>query len=69
MYTGITTDLQRRVAEHNDTKLGAKYTASRRPVFLVYEKKFKNRSLASKEEARIKKLTKTQKLDLINRYK
>jgi putative endonuclease len=64
-YTGITTDVQRRVAEHNDTKLGAKYTASRRPVTVVYEKKFKNRSLASKEEARIKKLTKAQKLELI----
>jgi putative endonuclease len=69
MYTGITTDLQRRVAEHNDTKLGAKYTSSRRPVVLIYEKKFKNRSLASKEEARIKKLTKAQKLELIHPVK
>ena len=65
LYTGITTDLQRRIAEHNDTKLGAKYTASRRPVTVVYAKKFKNRSLASKAEARIKKLTKEQKLELV----
>lgn len=65
LYTGITTDLARRIAEHNDTKLGAKYTFARRPVKLVYLKKFKNRSLASQEEARIKKLKKIEKLELI----
>lgn len=65
LYTGITTDLKRRVAEHNDSKLGAKYTSSRRPVKLVYSKKFKSRSTASKEEAKIKKLKKSQKLELI----
>lgn len=65
LYTGITTDLERRIGEHNDTKLGAKYTSSRRPVKLVYFKKFKNRSEASKEEARIKKLKKTEKLEII----
>ena len=67
LYTGIATDLPRRVFEHNGTKLGARYTASRRPVRLVYFQKFKNRSLASKEEARIKKLKKTQKLELIGK--
>ncbi len=67
LYTGITTDVHRRIAEHNDTKLGAKYTSSRRPVKLAYTKKFKNRSTASKEEARIKKLNKTQKLELIKK--
>ena len=65
LYTGITTDLKRRVVEHNSTRLGAKYTASRRLVKLVYSKKFKNRSTASKEEARIKKLKKSEKLKLI----
>ena len=65
LYTGITTDLRRRIAEHSGNKLGAKYTSSRRPVELVWSKKFKNRSKASKEEARIKSLTRTQKLDLI----
>lgn len=65
-YTGITTDLKRRVGEHNDSKLGAKYTKARRPVKLVYSKKFKNKSLATKEEMRIKKLTRKEKLDLIN---
>lgn len=65
LYTGITTNLKRRITEHNSNKLGAKYTSSRRPVKLVYSKKFKNRSIASKEEARIKKLKRIKKLELI----
>ena len=65
LYTGITTDLKRRIAEHNDKKLGARYTSARRPVKMVFSRKFKNRSLASKEEARIKKLKKSEKLKLI----
>ena len=65
LYTGITTDLERRISEHNENKLGAKYTASRRPVKIVYSKRFKNRANASKEEARIKSLARRQKLDLI----
>jgi putative endonuclease len=64
LYTGITIDLKRRIAEHNRSKLGAKYTSSRRPVKLVYSKKFKYRSTASKEEARIKKLNRNKKLML-----
>jgi len=51
--------------EHNSSKLGARYTASRRPVKLVYSKKFKNRSTASREEARIKKMNRPAKLELI----
>ena len=66
LYCGIATDLKRRVAEHNTSKLGAKYTAGRRPVKLVYSKRFKDRSLASKEEARIKKLSRANKLWLIS---
>jgi len=65
LYTGITTDLKRRLEEHNRTKLGARYTSSRRPVELVYSKKFKNRSLVSREEIRIKKLKRNEKLKLI----
>jgi len=67
LYTGITTDLKRRVVEHNNSKLGAKYTSSRRPVKIVYFKKFKNRSVASKEEARIKKLKRIKKLELLKK--
>ncbi len=65
LYTGITTNLKRRVIEHNSTKLGAKYTSSRRPVKIVYSKKFKNRSSASRAEALIKKLKRGDKLKLI----
>jgi putative endonuclease len=64
LYTGITTDLARRVFEHNSTNLGAKYTAARRPVKLVYSKRFKDRSYASREEARIKRLKRAEKLKL-----
>lgn len=65
LYTGITTDLKRRLEEHNSSKLGAKYTSSRRPVVIVYSKRFKNRSNAAIEEARIKKLKRIKKLELI----
>ncbi len=65
LYTGITTDLKRRVVEHNYSKLGAKYTSARRPVKLIYSKRFKNRSNAAKEEVRIKKLNRIQKLEEI----
>ena len=65
LYTGITTDLKRRILEHNNAKLGAKYTRTRRPVKIVFSKKFRNRSTASKEEARIKKLPRLEKLKLI----
>lgn len=65
LYTGITVDLARRVKEHNSASSGAKYTAARRPVKLVYAKKLKNRSLALKAEARIKNLSREEKLALI----
>jgi len=64
LYTGITTDLDRRLKEHNNSKLGAKYTKVRRPVKLVYSQQFTDRSEASKEEIRIKKLSRQQKLSL-----
>jgi putative endonuclease len=65
LYTGITTDLSRRLLEHNSSDLGARYTRSRRPVKVVYSKNFKNRSTASKEEARIKSLSRLEKLKII----
>ena len=67
LYTGITVDLKRRIEEHNNSKLGAKYTRARRPVKLVYSKKFRNRSSASKEENRIKSLSRKEKLELIKK--
>lgn len=65
LYTGVATDLKRRVEEHNSSSIGAKYTSGRRPVCLVYSAKFKNRSDAQKEESRIKKLRKIEKLKLV----
>jgi putative endonuclease len=67
LYTGITVDLDRRIKEHNTSKLGAKYTSMRRPVELIYSKEFINRSLASKEESRIKNLSRKEKLQLIKK--
>ena len=69
LYVGITTDVERRLEEHNSSALGAKYTRGRRPVKLVYSKEFKNRSEATKEESRIKKLSRTQKLVMIEEVK
>ena len=63
-YTGITTDLDRRLAEHN-AGLGAKYTRPRRPVVLVYSEPAISRSAAASREYQIKRLTPTGKLDLI----
>lgn len=65
LYTGITTDLERRFKEHNDSKLGAKYTRRRRPVKFVFSREFSNKSDASKEEYRIKQLSRDDKLELL----
>jgi len=65
LYTWITVDLNRRLEEHNSSKIWAKYTLIRRPLKLVYSNVFENRSLASKEEYRIKKLSREEKLKLI----
>lgn len=69
LYTGITVDLERRIKEHNTSKLGAKYTSARRPVSLVYSKKFRNRSTASKAESKVKGLSREEKLEMIKAKK
>jgi putative endonuclease len=60
LYTGITNDLKARLAVHNSGK-GAKYTAAFGPVELVWKKRKKDRSSASKLEAAIKKLPRARK--------
>jgi predicted metal-dependent hydrolase len=65
LYTGITTDISRRIKEHNSSKIGAKYTRAKRPVRLVFVKDYPDRSEASVDEARIKKLTRLEKIRLI----
>lgn len=66
LYTGITTDLERRIVEHNsDNKKGAKYTRVRRPVAPVYHEFCDNRAIASRREHQLKKLTRSEKKQLI----
>jgi len=65
LYTGITTDLDRRILEHNTGNKGAKYTKVRRPVELVFSQECEDRSDASRKEYSIKQLTKQQKLNII----
>lgn len=69
LYTGITVDLERRVKEHNLSNLGAKYTRGRRPITLLYSREYNDRATATKEEARIKKLSRKEKIDLISKQK
>ena len=64
LYTGITTDIKRRVKEHNSGK-GSRYTRSRVPVKPVFQITVADRSKASKLEYKIKQFSKKKKLTLI----
>jgi putative endonuclease len=66
LYTGITNDINKRIIAHNNSKSGAKYTKTRRPVILAYRETHETKSLALKREAQIKKLTRAEKLILID---
>lgn len=66
LYTGVTNDLTRRLKEHNESGLGAKYTKARRPVALRYAHSQESRSAAQKEESRIKALPRDLKVQLIS---
>lgn len=68
LYTGYTTELKRRIKEHNDGK-GAKYTRGRTPVELVYYEKKKSKSSAMKREYEIKQLNRKEKIELIENKK
>ena len=65
LYAGITTDLERRIHEHNHTAAGARYTRARRPVELMQSWTFPDRSTASRAEYRLKKRSRQQKLTLL----
>jgi putative endonuclease len=67
-YTGVTTELARRLKEHNTSLRGAKYTKVRRPVILTYHETYENRSLAQKREAEIKKMTRSEKELLVTSF-
>lgn len=65
LYTGITTDVFRRVKEHNeDDKRAARYTRCRRPLELIYSENVNTRAHAAKREAEIRKLSRVEKLAL-----
>jgi putative endonuclease len=66
LYTGVTTDLERRFREHRDHPRGAKYFNGRKPLEVVYSETGHTRSSACKREAAIKKLSRDEKLCLIN---
>lgn len=66
LYTGWTNNLEKRLAAHN-AGTAAKYTKSRRPVELVYFEEFEAKEEAMRREWHIKKLTRGEKLELINK--
>lgn len=65
LYSGVTTDVERRIKEHNDSPKGAKYTRAKRPVVLVYTERCENRSGATKREYALKQLSREEKLKLV----
>ena len=66
LYTGCTNDLVRRVGAHNAGK-GARYTRSRRPVQVVWSVRVKDKSAALSREAKIKQLSRSQKVALVEK--
>ncbi|MFQ5983399.1 MAG: GIY-YIG nuclease family protein [Woeseiaceae bacterium] len=64
LYTGIATDVLRRVAEHEESEKGAKYLRGRGPLELVFHQEIGDRSLATKIERRIKQLPRQHKEDI-----
>lgn len=76
LYTGYTTDIEKRMIEHNgegSTKAarsaGAKYTRGRRPVELVYQESFTTRSEALQREYAIKQLSRLEKQQMVDKRK
>lgn len=63
LYTGIATDVARRLADHESGRRGSKYLRGRQPLVLFYEQPIGTRSLASKIESRIKRLSRAEKED------
>ena len=60
-YTGVTTDMARRLTEHNEGVRGAKYTKARRPVTVVYQEAASSRSEAQKREYVLRHLSRVEK--------
>jgi putative endonuclease len=66
LYVGSTNDLEKRLHQHNNAKAGAHYTKIRRPVRLVYREEVETLSKARSREAKLKRLTRTEKLELVS---
>ena len=66
LYTGWTTNVQKRVKAHNEEKSGAKYTKAKRPGQVVYYEGYETKEEAMRSEEAIKQLTRKQKLELIH---
>jgi putative endonuclease len=64
LYTGIATDVSRRISEHEQGKRGAKYLRGRGPFELVYQRAVGDRSVATRIEYRVKQLARIEKEDL-----
>lgn len=64
-YCGYTNNLEKRIHDHNNEKIGAKYTKTRRPVYLKYYEEFLDKKTALKREFEIKKMKRSQKINLI----
>lgn len=65
LYVGCTNNIDRRLNQHNNSKLGAHYTKIRRPVVLKYKENFKTLKEARKREAELKGWRREKKFDLI----
>ena len=66
LYAGSTNNLEKRLHEHNNAKNGAHYTKIRRPVDLIHSEEFATYAEARAREAEIKRMSRSEKLDLIN---
>ena len=64
-YTGYTSDLSRRISQHN-SGIGARYTRGRRPVQLLYHEEFTTRKEAMRREREIKRFSRKRKVRLIS---
>lgn len=67
-YCGSTKNIEQRIKQHNSSKIGAKYTKTRRPVELVYFERYDSLNKALKREYEIKKLPRNKKTSLINEF-
>ena len=65
LYTGVTTDVDRRIREHNESTRGARYTRSRRPVSLVWQERLTDRAAACRREYEVRQFDRRKKLSLL----